>query len=276
MRWTAKQKAIANEAASRAAALDATHLYSAADLARANMLARQHEAAKIIGARYYCYGWRSRKHYLHAAPPYAIARQLDVPLALAREIVRQAEVRSARRAAKHTYTLPRLCERLERFKARREAGRVAARTRKFRALPDAVRAACRTYREVECAACGGHGLRYSPKHERDIRCYACSGEGCSYARQLSPECVLWALDASARGLGEHEILAELDGRTIRTRPYWDGTLTSTWERTGEVSAEQARQIREKVARRHEATEYDALLAGGVDRDTARAMVWEAK
>jgi hypothetical protein len=51
-----------------------------------------------------------------------------------------------------------------------------------------------------------------------------------------------------------------------------GSRTLAAFRAGEIDECEARRIGAITRHRHEETEYDALLARGIDRDTARAMI----
>lgn len=55
-----------------------------------------------------------------------------------------------------------------------------------------------------------------------------------------------------------------------------GSRTAEWLARGEISRAEAERIAGVVTRRHENTDYDALLAAGVDRDTAREIAEETR
>jgi hypothetical protein len=83
--------------------------------------------------------------------------------------------------------------------------------------------------------------------------------------------VLAAVAALEAGKNESEQI-EAAKNNCNEKEEWDGTLTSTWQRNGEIDSEQAAKIRETTKRRHEETEYDSLLDSGIDRDTARDLI----
>ena len=61
--------------------------------------------------------------------------------------------------------------------------------------------------------------------------------------------------------------AEADALGVRL----DSRTFSSYRR-GEIDAQEARRIGEITRHRHEATNYDALIQSGMDRDTARGLI----
>ena len=95
----------------------------------------------------------------------------------------------------------------------------------------------------------------------------------TYSEYLDYDAVRAAYTAIIAGATPTEQICAADDAAMGPahEPSWDGTLTSAWEANGLIDREQAENIREKVQRRHEETDYDDLLARGVDRETARTM-----
>lgn len=150
-----------------------------------------------------------------------------------------------------------------------EAARI---TRLFKKLTPAIQAACFEDIESECGACEGYGLVFvvRGRHDdgRNVKCRFCGGEGVTWSKF---RCVK-AVEAAAEHEGSESEKIAAARAECNEREQWDGTLTTTWERNGFVDSVEADRIREKVAYRHEQTDYDSLLASGADRETAREMI----
>ena len=275
MRWTQKQIAVAKNAEVWADELEAALL---TDLVLAAGAKARKANPKYVHHYYTALAYGGK---LTTAEPMCgskvadVARDLDLSLTVAREAVRQSRVARDREKNRTQQPTVYLCDRLAAFKRRRAGAKKGSETRHYRKLRSrlspAVLAACVESVSSECSVCEGHGLVYSPKWERDIKCYSCRGEGCYWNRQESQAAVLAAVAALEAEKNESEQI-EAAKNNCNKKEEWDGTLTSTWQRNGEIDSEQAAKIRESAKRRHEETEYDSLLDSGVDKDTARDMI----
>lgn len=217
-------------------------------------------------------------------------RRIAEGIEFAREIARKRRARRARclvtdpllglmdRLRHRLATVRKSREHAQRVHESRCAGaRKAAATRRvnrqYASLPPEAQTLCWEDVEHECDRCSGHGLVIPSWADsrrwdgREVRCPSCRGEGRHVTRERSAAIVAQAYEAMARG---DDPVEEIEGLAYRAKA-WDGTLTSTWLRSGEIDADRADEIRESCRRRHEETDYDALLAAGVRQEDARAI-----
>jgi hypothetical protein len=92
------------------------------------------------------------------------------------------------------------------------------------------------------------------------------GEAARIREDIAPR---KAKNATARKSRSDAIKAEADAIGVLK-----GSRTWRAYRAGEIDADEAARIGRITTARHEATDYDALLASGVDRETARELIRE--
>lgn len=146
----------------------------------------------------------------------------------------------------------------------------------LRSLPDFLQGLCYSYRRIPCTGCGfdgefGSGLVWC--RDREVKCSVCHGECCLWEKFLDAECVRVAAYMFRTGENFKKIRDAIEEERSgeKSEKFWDGTLSSAWEATGQIDSGEAAAIRAKCGHRHEETNYDELLASGMTKEDARAL-----
>ena len=161
--------------------------------------------------------------------------------------------------------------------------------KRFDALPKAIQAACRVLRIDTCPKCGEQdqpgtvfiACGYRGYDTRLVPCPTCGGDGKVHHRPVCRELRAMALDgadeATLRARNEQLADKDEDGGLqdfLAENGFRRDSTAGISAYYGTLGLDEAKNLANRAAHRHENTNYEALLASGCDRETARSLMEE--